>query len=75
MSDKIVADCIWINPERVSGAPCFLGTRLPIAMLFEWLDDGKSVDEFAVHWDVPREHVIGVLKAAEAGLTSQLDAA
>ena len=26
---------IWINPERLSGVPCFYKTRLPIDSLFE----------------------------------------
>jgi uncharacterized protein (DUF433 family) len=34
------------DPERVSGAWTFRGTRVPIAALFENLEDGVSVDEF-----------------------------
>jgi uncharacterized protein (DUF433 family) len=34
------------DPERVSGAWVFRGTRVPIAALFENLEDGVSVDEF-----------------------------
>ena len=37
---------IWINPERVSGAPCFYGTRMPVDSLFENLEDGISLDEW-----------------------------
>jgi uncharacterized protein (DUF433 family) len=40
--------CIAVerDPERVSGAWAFRGTRVPIAALFENLEDGVSVDEF-----------------------------
>ena len=34
---------VWINPERVSGAPCFYGTRVPIKTLFGSLEDLEGV--------------------------------
>ena len=34
------------DPWRVSGAWAFLGTRVPVAALFENLEDGISVAEF-----------------------------
>jgi uncharacterized protein (DUF433 family) len=37
---------IWINPERVSGTPCFYGTRVPIKTLFDALAAGQRVEEF-----------------------------
>lgn len=37
---------VWINPERMSGAPCFYGTRVPIRNLFDYLRAGRSLEEF-----------------------------
>ena len=37
------------DPNRVSGAWLFRGTRIPIAALFENLEDGADIDEF-VEW-------------------------
>ena len=34
------------NPDRVSGAWVFRGTRVPVAAFFENLKDGASVDQF-----------------------------
>ena len=50
------------NPERVSGAWVFLGTRVPIAALFENLEDGASASQF-VEWfpGVTLEQVRAVL--------------
>lgn len=50
------------NPEVVSGAWVFRGTRVPVAALFENLRDGATVDEF-VEWfeGVSREQVEAVL--------------
>lgn len=37
------------DPQRVSGAWVFRGTRVPIAALFENLEDGAQVSQF-VEW-------------------------
>jgi uncharacterized protein (DUF433 family) len=37
---------VWVDPDRMSGAPCFKGTRIPIQMLIEHLAAGFSLDEF-----------------------------
>ena len=34
------------DPERVSGAWVFRGSRVPVAALFENLDDGVPIGEF-----------------------------
>ena len=34
------------DPERVSGAWVFAGTRVPVASLFENLEDGVPIGEF-----------------------------
>jgi uncharacterized protein (DUF433 family) len=39
-------DAVERDPEKVSGAWVFRGTRVPVAALFENLRDGATVDEF-----------------------------
>ena len=34
------------NPERVSGTPCFVGTRVPIRNLWDYLAEGPSMEDF-----------------------------
>ena len=41
-----IEEAIWVDPERMSGEPCFRGTRVPVAMLFEWLAGGVVIEEF-----------------------------
>ena len=41
-----VKDVVSVNPERMSGVPCFTGTRVPISHLFEFLENGETLDEF-----------------------------
>ena len=63
---------IWIDPDRMSGAPCFTGTRVRIEDLFGWLDGGSSVDEFIAAFDyIPREQVVEVLKLAKDLVTTE----
>ncbi len=35
---------VWINSERVSGTPCFYGTRVPIKTLFDSLAAGQTLE-------------------------------
>ena len=53
------------DPERVSGAWVFRGTRVPVAALFENLEDGALVSQF-VEWfpGVTIEQVRTVLEHA-----------
>lgn len=37
---------IWTDPERMGGAPCFQGTRVPVKVLFDYLGGGHSLVEF-----------------------------
>jgi uncharacterized protein (DUF433 family) len=51
------------DPEKVSGSWVFRDTRVPVAALFENLEDGASIDEF-LSWfpGVSREQVLAVLR-------------
>src|SRR5437763_2906897 len=64
---------IWINRERVSGAPCFAGTRVPISNLFDYVESGYTLDQFLDDFDgVTREQAVGVVELAQAGLLAEL---
>jgi uncharacterized protein (DUF433 family) len=39
-------EVVWIDPDRLSGAPCFKGTRIPVQMLIDHLTAGFALDEF-----------------------------
>src|SRR2546428_9271637 len=53
------------DPERVSGAWIFRGTRVPVAALFENLEDGASTSQFVERFPgVTVEQVRAVLEHA-----------
>lgn len=63
---------INIDPEIMSGAPVFSGTRVTINTLFDYLESGKSLEDFLEGFpSVKREQVISLLKQAKKILTSE----
>jgi len=55
-------------PGKVSGAWVFRGTRLPVATIFENLEDGMTIDDIMEQFDVTREQVTAVLDFAARSL-------
>lgn len=49
MIDWSTCAAVERDPNRVSGAWVFKGTRVPVASLFQNLEDGASVSDF-VSW-------------------------
>ena len=35
---------VHVDPEIMHGTPVFVGTRVPVDSLFEWLEPGHSLD-------------------------------
>ena len=66
MNDSV----IHRDPDILGGTPVFRGTRVPVRILFEYLEAGDSLDVF--HTDFPsvmREQVSDVLRMAREQLT------
>lgn len=57
------------DPEIMSGALCFEGTRVPVKSLFDYLEGSSSLDEFLEDFpSVKRDRAVAVLEAAQARL-------
>jgi uncharacterized protein (DUF433 family) len=60
---------VWVNSGRMSGAPCFRNTRVPVQSLIDFLEGGETVEAFLVLYpSVTRELVITVLDIANRQL-------
>ena len=59
-------------PGKVSGAWVFRGTRLPVATIFENLEEGLSIEEIMEQFDVTREQVTAVLDFAARSLEAPI---
>jgi len=55
-------------PGKVSGAWVFKGTRTPVAIVFENLEDGMTIDEVVEQFPVTRDQVKSVLEFAARSL-------
>ena len=55
-------------PGKVSGAWVFRGTRTPVAVAFENMEDGMTIDEVIEQFPVSRSRVKAVLEFAARSL-------
>ena len=60
------------NPEIMSGALCFTGTRVLVKNLFDYLEGASSLEDFP---SVSREKAVAVLEAARERLSADALAA
>jgi uncharacterized protein (DUF433 family) len=66
---------VKIDPEIMSGTPCFAGTRVPIQNLIDYLEGGDSIDDFLDGFpSVSREQLIAFLEEAKARMLAQTPA-
>jgi uncharacterized protein (DUF433 family) len=62
---------IHSDPEILGGTPVFLGTRVPVKTLLDYLEAGSPLDEFLDHFpSVTREQAVAALELAKEMLLS-----
>lgn len=60
---------VSIDPKRLSGEPCFSGTRVPVKTLFVHLEAGDPLEVFLEDFEgVSREQAIAVLELSRKNL-------
>ena len=60
---------IHSNPEILGGTPVFVGTRVPVRALIDYLEGGDSLDQFLSDFpSVTREQAVAALEEAAAAL-------
>ena len=64
------------DPEIMSGALCFTGTRVPVQNLFDYIEGSSSLEQFLEDFpSVSREKAVAVLEAAKERLFADAPAA
>ena len=67
------AGLVVSNPGILGGAPVFLGTRLPVQTLFDYLADGLTLDYFLETFEgVTREQARAVLRYGWERIAAEL---
>jgi uncharacterized protein (DUF433 family) len=66
MNSEDLHGIIHSDPEIMGSTPVFVGTRVPLQNLIDYLEGGESVDEFLDAFPaVKREQVIAVIEAGK----------
>ena len=56
---------VHTDPEILGGTPVFVGTRVPVKTLYDYLEAGDSLGEFLNDFpSVTREHAVEALELA-----------
>ena len=67
---------IHTDPEILGGTPVFVGTRVPLKNLMDYLEGGHPLDDFLDDFpSVTREQVIAALEEAQDALSERARAA
>jgi uncharacterized protein (DUF433 family) len=60
-----LSNVVHSDPEIMSGTPVFVGTRVPLYNLFDYLEAGDSLDKFLTSFpSVSRQQAIAALEIA-----------
>ena len=64
---------VKIDPEIMSGLPCFAGTRVPARTLIDYLEGGDTLEDFLEDFPtVRREQAITLLEEASERLIAHV---
>ncbi len=65
----VKSSVIHSDPDILGGTPMFVGTRVPVKTLLDYLEAGESLDVFLEHFpSVSRERAVAALELAKAML-------
>ena len=66
---------VHCDPDIMGGTPVFVGTRVPVTAMFDYLVAGDSLDRFLDHFPtVSREQAVEALELARQALIRAADA-
>ena len=65
----LLHEIVWMDPDRLSGAPCFKGTRVPVQALIDHIEGNATLEEFLEGFpSVTREQAIQFIELAKDNL-------
>mgnify|MGYP003350265128 CR=1 FL=1 len=68
-----INEVVWVDPGRMSGEPCFRGTRVPIQALLDHVEGNCTLDEFLEGFpSVSRDQAIRFMELAKDSLLSSV---
>ena len=65
----LLNETVWVDPDRMSGEPCFKGTRVPVQALIDHIEGNSTMDDFLDGFpSVSREQAIRFIELAKDNL-------
>lgn len=72
----VTSSVVHADPEILGGTPVFVGTRVPVRTLLDYLEAGDPLDEFLEDFpSVTREQAVAALRLAEELLVAHANPA
>lgn len=69
---SVKAAVVHSDPEILGGTLVFVGTRVPVQSLFDYIEGGETLDEFLRQFpSVKREQAIAALEMAREALLTR----
>ena len=66
MNEEQLKGIVHSDPEIMGGTPVFVGTRVPLQNLIDFLEGGESVEDFLEAFPtVTRDQAIAVIEAGK----------
>jgi len=64
---------VHTDPEILGGTPVFVGTRVPVDALVDFLEGGDTIEDFLDNYPgVSREQVVAFLEEASRALVAKI---
>lgn len=74
-AERVYKNLICQDSDRLTGAVCFYGTRVPVQHLLDYINAGQTVEEFCIDYRIDLEQARAVVKLAMQGIESFLQKA
>lgn len=72
IEEEVMGPLVTQSEDMAWGATVIAGTRVPVDTLFEYLERGRTLDEFLEQFPtVSRERAVAILEAAKEGMLTQ----
>jgi uncharacterized protein (DUF433 family) len=66
-------EIVHSDPEILGGTPVFVGTRVPVQALLDFLEGGDTIEEFLDNYPgVTREQAVAFLEEAGRALVARI---
>jgi len=65
----LLNELVWVDAERLSGTPCFKGTRVPVQALIDHIEGNSTLKDFLAGFpSVSRKRAIQFIELAKDNL-------